>query len=239
MIGDSGTSRNGAKHYYYTCSTRKRGGDCKKKSVRAKAIEEEIINTTLRVVLQDDMLEHIADRVMEYQARDTDGAALIEQYQGELKETETAISGILRAIEAGMFTPSMKERMEELEGQKAELQADIEREQINLQTVSRDEVLFFLHQFQGGSPEDPKYCQQLVDAFVNSIWLYDDKIVITYNYSGEGGKVTLEMVSEAMEGEAGECSDTASQSPPNETKSNTFVICAGVFGFVKEKADRL
>lgn len=59
-----------------------------------------------------------------------------------------------------------------MEDQKAELQADIEREQINLQTVSRDEVLFFLHQFQGGSPDDPKYCQQLVDTFVNSIWLY-------------------------------------------------------------------
>lgn len=92
MIGDSGTSRSGAKHYYYTCSTRKRGGDCKKKSVRAKAIEDEVINATIQVVLQDDMLEHIADRVMEYQAKDTDGAALIEQYRGELKETETAIS---------------------------------------------------------------------------------------------------------------------------------------------------
>lgn len=225
MIGDSGTSRNGAKHYYYTCSTRKRGGDCKKKSVRAKAIEDEVINATIQVVLQDDMLEHIADRVMEYQAKDTDGAALIERYRGELKETETAISGILRAIEAGMFTPSMKERMEKLEGQKAELQADIEREQINLQTVSRDEVLFFLHQFRGCSPDDPKYCQQLVDTFVNSIWLYDDKIVFTYNYSGEGNTVTLDMVDEALEGGVDGSSDSACQSPPNKNNSHKSASC--------------
>ena len=63
--------------------------------------------------------------------------------------------------------------------------------------------------------------------------------MFTYNYSGEGNTVTLDMVDEALEGGVDGSSDSACQSPPNETKSNTFVICAGVFGFVKEKADRL
>ena len=36
MIGDHGTSRNGTKFYYYTCSTKKHGGSCSKKSVRAE-----------------------------------------------------------------------------------------------------------------------------------------------------------------------------------------------------------
>ena len=95
MIGDSGTSKSGTKHYYYTCSTKKHGGDCKKKSVRAAAIEDEVINTTIQTILQDDMLEHIADSVMEYQARDTESAALIASYTGQLKETETAINGLI------------------------------------------------------------------------------------------------------------------------------------------------
>ena len=108
MIGDSGTSRNGVKHFYYTCGAKKRGEGCRKKSVRAAAIEDEVINTTIRTILQDSMLEHIADKVMEYQVRSTDSTLLIEQYQGQLKETEAAIAGLLKAIEAGMFTPSMK-----------------------------------------------------------------------------------------------------------------------------------
>lgn len=124
--------------------------------------------------------------------------------------------------------------MEELEGQKAELQADIEREQINLQTVSRDEVLFFLHQFRGGSPDDPKYCQQLVDTFVNSIWLYDDKIVFTYNYSGEGNTVTLDMVDEALEGGVDGSSDSACQSPPNKNNSH---FCASCFCLATRAAE--
>ena len=214
MIGDSGTSRNGAKHYYYTCSTKKHGGTCPKKSVRAAAIEDEVIRTTIQTILTDEMLEHIADKVMEYQARDTDSAILIEQYKNQLKETETAIAGILRAVEAGMFSPSMKDRMDELEGQKAELNADIEREQINQQRVSRDEVLFFLSQFKGGDPDDPDYKQRLVDTFVNSVWLYDDKLVLTYNYSGDDNKITLDMVNAGLSGKPNGCSDNACQAPP-------------------------
>ena len=111
LFGDSGTSRNGEKHYYYTCSTKKHGGSCSKKSVRAEKIEAEVIRTTIQTVLQDDMIEYIADRVMEYQAKDTEGATLLSSYNTRLKETETAINGILKAIEDGLYTATMKERM--------------------------------------------------------------------------------------------------------------------------------
>ena len=113
-----------------------------------------------------------------------------------------------------MFSPSMKDRMDELEGQKAELNADIEREQINQQRVSRDEVLFFLSQFKGGDPDDPDYKQRLVDTFVNSVWLYDDKLVLTYNYSGDDNKITLDLVDKALSGAASGSSDNACQAPP-------------------------
>lgn len=214
MIGDSGTSRSGAKYYYYTCSTKKHGGSCTKKSVRAEAIEDEITRSTMQVILQDDMLEHIADKVMEYQSRNTESAALIASYKARLKETETAIKGLLKAIEDGLYNSSMKTRMEELEALKDGLQADIEREQINQKAVSRDEILFFLSQFQGGDLNDPAYRRRLIDTFVNSVWLYDDKIVLTYNYSGEDNKVTLDMVDDALEDKANECSDSATQGPP-------------------------
>lgn len=219
MIGDSGTSKSGSKYYYYTCSTKKHGGSCSKKSVRAQYIEDMVIRSTMQIVLQDDMMEHIADKVMEYQANDTDSAALIEQYRGQLKETETAISGILRAIEAGMFSPSMRDRMEELETQKAELQADIEREQINQKCVSKDEVLFFLSRFRGLDYSDRESQRRLIDTFVNSIWLYDDKIVLTYNYSGDNSRVTLDMVDAALDGQAAECSDKACHTPPQREET--------------------
>ena len=218
MIGDSGTSKSGIKHYYYTCSTKKHGGDCKKKSVRAAAIEDEVINTTIQTILQVSMLERIADQVMEYQSRDTGSAALISAYRGQLKDTEAAIKGLIKAIEDGLYNPSMKTRMEELEAQKECLQADIEQEEINRQIVTRDELLFFLRQFMDGDPNDLAYRRRLVDTFINSIWLYDDKIVFTYNYSGEGNTVTLDMVDATAE-EPNACSIDACQAPPKKERS--------------------
>lgn len=191
-----------------------------------------MIRTTIQTILTDEMLEHIADKVMEYQARDTDSAILIEQYKNQLKETETAIAGILRAVEAGMFSPSMKDRMDELEGQKAELNADIEREQINQQRVSRDEVLFFLSQFKGGDPDDPDYKQRLVDTFVNSVWLYDDKLVLTYNYSGDDNKITLNMVNAGLSGKPNGCSDNTCQAPPSQYNPNSIFKIGDGFGFI-------
>ena len=239
MIGDHGTSRNGAKFYYYTCSTKKHGGSCSKKSVRAEKIEAEVIRTTIQTVLQDDMIEYIADRVMEYQAKDTEGATLLSSYNTRLKETETAINGILKAIEDGLYTATMKERMGELEAQKEDLKASISREEINQRKVTREELIFFLERFKGGNPEDPEYCRRLVDTFVNSIWLYDDKLVITYNFSGNKNKVTLEMVDAALDGCTSGCSDKACATPPNETKANILLINCSVFGFVQKIADRV
>jgi len=36
--------------------------------------------------------------------------------------------------------------------------------------------------------------QQLIDGFVNSIFLYDDRFLITFNYKGQSKTVTFEQV---------------------------------------------
>ena len=102
------------------------------------------------------------------------------------------------------------------------MQADIEREEINRQVVSRDELLFFLRQFMDGDPNDPAYRRRLVDTFINSIWLYDDKIVFTYNYSGEGNTVTLDMIDAAVDESENKCSNNACQAPPKPEEALIF-----------------
>ena len=39
--------------------------------------------------------------------------------------------------------------------------------------------------------DDPGGRQKLIDTFVNAIYVYDDKITLCYNYSGEDARVTL------------------------------------------------
>lgn len=46
--------------------------------------------------------------------------------------------------------------------------------------------------FRGVSSQEGK--QQLIDGFVNSIFLYDDRFLITFNYKGQSKTVTFEQV---------------------------------------------
>lgn len=62
-----------------------------------------------------------------------------------------------------------------------------------------------------------KYRQQLIDTFVHAVFVYDDKIVITYNYSGENNTATI--------------SDLDLSSPPLQSNPNIFVTL-DVFGLV-------
>lgn len=47
--------------------------------------------------------------------------------RSQLAETESAISNLLKAIEQGIFTPSTKQRLEDLEAQKEEILVKISR----------------------------------------------------------------------------------------------------------------
>ena len=233
MIGDSGTSRNGEKHYYYTCSTKKHGGDCKKKSVRAWAIEDEVVRSTVENILKPGMLEHIADRVMAYQEDGNESIALLNTYRGQLKETQSAIDGLMKAIEAGLYTDDMKSRMEDLAARKSDIIARIDYEEKENVGITRKEILFFIGRIIDGDQNDIEYRRRLIKTFVNSVWLYDDKIVITYNYSGDKNKVTLDMVNTALaDASIAECSNLVTLSPPQGTRTNMMFVRVFLFAWV-------
>ena len=63
MIGESGTSHTGDKHYYYKCAGAKRKLGCKKKSVKKDFIERAAVILTVNRVLRDEEISRIADSI--------------------------------------------------------------------------------------------------------------------------------------------------------------------------------
>ena len=57
--------------------------------------------------------------------------------------------------------------------------------------LTREQVIFWIHRFRALDITKPEQRQRLIDSFVNAIYLYDDKLVITFNYK-EGCK-TVEL----------------------------------------------
>ena len=68
----------------------------------------------------------------------------------------------------------------------------------------------WIGQFKYGDVNSREYRKRIIDTFVNSLYLFDDRLVITYNFKGGTETFTLKDV-EAVYG-----SDLKAMSPPNK-----------------------
>ena len=193
MAGESGRSHTGTIHCYYKCGTRKRSGReaCSLKPVRKEPLEQFVVQTALEKVLNDRVIDLLADKLLEYQSKENTRLPVL---QAELKEVKRRIDNLVAAIEQGILTPSTKARMEELEQQREALETSILQEQIEKPPITREQILFWFDQFRHGDPADIAFQEKVIDCFVNSIYLFDDRIVVNFNYQEGGRPVSLEEV---------------------------------------------
>ena len=200
MIGECGTSRNGARYNYYICGKRKYEKGCKKKAVRQDWIEPLILREIQKIVMDDTLMDFIADKTYEYYMGECENENHDQQLKDQLAEVEKGIQNIVKAVEAGMFNAALKDRMDELEEQKKELLSAIADNELSRSfKLTKDHIKFFLYQFRSMNFEDRECQKRLVSTFVNSIFVYDDKITLTFNYSSDSATVTLAEVDAAVE----------------------------------------
>ncbi len=194
LVGECGYGKKGIRYSYYKCAARKRkhGSDkCTLKTYRKDDLEDLVVYYTINDVLQDDVIEYLADRVMEIQARDTVNLRL-EQHISALKDTEKAINNIMKAIEQGIITSTTKQRLMELEAQAEDLKVHIAKEEIQKPALTRDHIVYWLNLFKKGDVSDPAFKQRLMDVFVHSVYVYNKKVVIAYNYADNNHSVDFD-----------------------------------------------
>ena len=104
---------------------------------------------------------------------------------------------MLNAIQAGILTSSTKERLEQLEETKRELEARIAEEKLAKPKVTEEFIRFWLMRFRKLDMSLKDQRQALVDTFINSIYLYDDKVLITFNYKEGTQTITFEEAAQA------------------------------------------
>ena len=184
MVGECGRSHNGETYHYYKCANHKRGRNCKAPSVRKDWIESSVVSETVHNVLTDDMIEVISSNAVDLQNREQD-KSILNGLKQKLKEKEKAISNLVKAIEAGTFSPSIQERLSALEEEKDGIEGKIAMEQIKKPFITADQVRFYLEHFRHGDIKNKSYCHDIVDTFVRAVYVFDDKYYITYYYTDD------------------------------------------------------
>lgn len=192
MVGISGTGKHGELHYYYTCNDRRTGGSCKKHNVRRDWIEQKIAELTKAIVLQDDVIEWIADNALEFQLQ-ARRSVEITTMEDRLSEARKSAKNIVAAIEQGIFTASTRNRLLELEEEIATLERSLAVARSMNQPVEKDRIIYALEKLRDGDITDKSYQAKLINTFVKAVYLWDDKIRIDYYYSGKKNSVTFEI----------------------------------------------
>ena len=206
MFGESGTSATGRTYYYYKCATAKRRKGCNKKTVQKDWLESLVVQETMKLIQDDAMIERIVQLVMDFQNQENTTIPLLEK---QLREVDRKLDNLMKAIEEGLFTRTTKERLDALEAQKDELTAKIADEKLRKPSFNADFIRFWLMKFRKFDISQQKQRKALIEIFVNAIFLYDDRMLITFNYKDGSQTIRFEDALTAAEA-VGNSSDLSS-----------------------------
>lgn len=211
MNGESGTSRTGAVYNYYACYTRKRQRKCDKKPLKKDLIEWAVAQDAMEL-LTDEVIEELADMAIAQSDRDLKENTRIPELTARRDEVEGAISNITKAIEKGVASDTLLDRLTALEKEKKTLSREIKEEGKYVYRIDRHQVIFWLEKFKNGNIEDEQFRRQLIDLLVNSVTVWDEpdgfRVTTAYNLTSCASKTFR------ISGDTASGSDMRGHTPP-------------------------
>ena len=210
MTGAIGTSKTSKQYRYYKCNRAKKG-QCDKKAVRKEWLEDLVIDEIMKLLAEDEVLEELADRIFDIQNLETSASATI---QAQIAEVEKKLNNLVEAMAQGIYSQATKRVLDELEEQKKNLEIDLFKAEVKNPFLTREQILFALYNYRKLDLTTTEGRQRLIDSFVNSIYLFDDHFVITYNYKNQSKTVSFDEINSS--------SLTSKGSPKNTAEKDTF-----------------
>ena len=195
MRGVCGTGKTGKRWYYYSCRGRKTKG-CKKRHEKKDFLEWYVCEQTVEYILQPDRLGVISKAVVAEYKKTFNGAELkaaerlVNQLDAQLRKI---VDMLLDAPESGR--PALYERMEQIGAEKEAAEKELAKLRISSKvSITEKMVKDWLKHYCQGDLMDLEFREHLIDVFINSVFLFDDKVVIYYNVEGGEQVSFIEML---------------------------------------------
>lgn len=188
MNGESGVGSNGQLYRYYTCFTRKESGRCRKKPLPKDYIETLVAQDAMGL-MNEALIEEIADLAVAQSEKDIRETSRVPELTARLKELDKSIGNIITAVEKGVASDSMLERLMALEGEKKTVARQLKEEEKLVYRVDRKQVVYWLRSFLIGDIQDEDFRRKLLDLLVNSVTVWDDpdgiRVTAAYNLTSK------------------------------------------------------
>lgn len=143
--------------------------------------------------------------------------------KAQLEDVEKKLDNLVEAMTQGIFSATTKKLLDDLEAQKKNIEAAFTQNEIRNPVLSKEQILFALCNYRKLDLSVQSDKQKLIDSFVNSIYLYDDHFIITFNYKNSSKKVSFKELNS---------SSLTSSAPPKTRNTHKWgvpcFLCDGV-----------
>lgn len=152
---------------------------CSKKTIKKDVLENSVLKLIMQIFNNKSLIKRIGDTC--YSLQSTESAQL-PALKKQLKQNKKEIVNVMKAIKAGLVTKSTKAELERLEEEQEHIEIEIAKEQIVRPIISREQIEAWIMNFAKTDLKSQEQKQRLIDIFINSVHVYDDKIVVLFNY---------------------------------------------------------
>ena len=169
------------------------------KAVHKQYLEDLVVNATVEMLKSPDNIRKIAETIYRIHERETNDNTTLKVLIKKRDEAMRASQNMIKAIEQGIITEMTKTRLKELEAEINQYDFDIEREKQRTYTyLTIENIEAYLQSKLFDNPEDIKIRKIIVNTFVREVILYDDKVIITYNFTDtiEPHKINTDTITE-------------------------------------------
>ncbi len=166
----------------YGCSNHKRGSSSCTNSITIKrqVLESRILSALKHNLIKPELVKaFVAEYTKAMKEKFAKANESQDLLQAQLKQIDSKIEGIMRAIEDGLYSPSMKARLEGLEEDKAKLQTELDLAEQNAPVYSLHPNIEELYARQVQRLEEALNSECVSTQAIELIQSMLDKIVLT------------------------------------------------------------
>lgn len=186
MVGTSGTSKRQLRYYYYVCNNRLKKAGCKAKYIRADLLEELVCRVTTDILSDMDAVRAIARQAVEAQ-KERKASLILQSLHNQRDNINKKLHNCVQAVENGLISTSVANRIQEYEKTLTELEEDIAREELlsRASILTEKHIEFFFCAIAQKIKTADKYKSILLSSLIRCVIVHEDYIEIQYNYKNE------------------------------------------------------
>ena len=194
MSGASGSSKAKRVHYYYVCTSHKKGDKCTTTSVQKDYLEDLVINATMSFLSNEKTIERIVNSVFTVLEKESKNNSALKLLENKKAQAQKSADNLIKAIEEGIITEQTKSRLKELEMQINQIEYEIVKEKKKAQQyLTREQVKEFISSKFSANENDLEFRKMIVNTFIREIVFFEDKLLITYNFSTPTEPVAIDV----------------------------------------------